>query len=239
MNITKVVLDKYGFKAVCLGCRVCLAGRPGQRHSEECRRRLEKDVEDNPKLRRSKEREDEFLERILRHEEEKKETEHVQLGTEDVGMDTEGPTTDPQAPPDPICFVEYLSRCGFGLECNSCGRVELRDYERAGRRGAQARFRRRRAGGGSKMLLCQRSVQACHAEVDRQTSEVKKVRFRGSGWEVRPPGAWLADVEDMYVVAGAPQRESQMRMESAHASAGMTSGWRLRRPDARRELCAC
>lgn len=70
MSITKADLEKYGFTAGCLVCRVWLTGRSRQRHSEECRRRLEKEMEDEPKLIVMKEHENEFLERVLRKEDE-------------------------------------------------------------------------------------------------------------------------------------------------------------------------
>lgn len=58
----------YGLIAGCLGCRMWLAEPPRQSHSEECMKRLEKEVNDDPKLKQSRERENEFLERTLRRE---------------------------------------------------------------------------------------------------------------------------------------------------------------------------
>lgn len=70
MNITKAGLAKYGFTAGRLGCRAWLTGRSTQGHSEECRRRLEKDMKDEPGLIVSKSGGNELFEKVLRKEDE-------------------------------------------------------------------------------------------------------------------------------------------------------------------------
>lgn len=86
MSITKAYLEKYGFTAGCLGSRAWLIGRSRQEHSEECRGRLEKETKDDPKLKQSKERGKEFLQRALRREEERREKQENQKREETIAQ---------------------------------------------------------------------------------------------------------------------------------------------------------
>lgn len=115
-------------------------------------------------------------------------------------------------------------------ECKSHRRAELHDYERAGRRGAQASA----AQGESNKLRSQRSFHTRNAEVDDRASEAKQTDLQELGlWGVCPQGARWVDVEDMQVMASVPQRESRLRMGFAFASACMSGAWCVRRPDAK------
>lgn len=96
MSITKVDLEKYGFPARCLGCRARLEGSPRQGHSEECRRRLEEEMKNEPKRKVSKERENECLEKVQRKQDEMwKRRNETQVDERNKGdsMQLEGETT--------------------------------------------------------------------------------------------------------------------------------------------------
>jgi hypothetical protein len=65
-------LEKHGFSARCQGCRAALAKKPAQNHNEECRKRMEKAMHGDTKLKKADERLEEFFESVAKKEEAKK-----------------------------------------------------------------------------------------------------------------------------------------------------------------------
>ena len=67
-NITKNVMREHGCSATCEGCRAALAGRQARQHSEECRARLRGLLKDDPRMKDTEKRLDDFLEKIAERE---------------------------------------------------------------------------------------------------------------------------------------------------------------------------
>ena len=72
-DIRRTDLEDHGYTANCKGCQAILKGKARQGHSEECRKRMEDLLKDEPRMKKAKLRVDQFLEEVLRGEEEKKE----------------------------------------------------------------------------------------------------------------------------------------------------------------------
>ena len=70
VRIHKSDLKAHGFTARCEGCRAALTGRPSRPHSEECRKRLEQLMKDDPKTKAQQARVDDF-ERVAQEEDKK------------------------------------------------------------------------------------------------------------------------------------------------------------------------
>ena len=65
----KVDFKKHGYSSGCKGCRALLKGTSRQGHSEECRRRMERAMEGDPRVTAAKEKIDDFLAKALEAEE--------------------------------------------------------------------------------------------------------------------------------------------------------------------------
>jgi hypothetical protein len=63
-------LETHGFTAGCAGCKSVLTGGRRQGHNEDCRRRLEKEMAGEDKIKRAAERRDEFAVKKVREDEE-------------------------------------------------------------------------------------------------------------------------------------------------------------------------
>eukprot|EP00974_Lingulodinium_polyedra_P005561 523592-Lingulodinium_polyedra.AAC.1 len=61
VKIQKKDLFNYGFSSNCEGCKAVLRGGAARAHSEECRKRIEKAMEKEPKAREADRRINEFL----------------------------------------------------------------------------------------------------------------------------------------------------------------------------------
>ena len=72
VQITRADLEKHGFTKGCLGCRAWLAGKPRQGHSEECRKRMEAAMVDDPRAKAARKRENVFIEKALEAEDKKR-----------------------------------------------------------------------------------------------------------------------------------------------------------------------
>lgn len=60
MTITRADIERDDFTAGCWGCRARLTERSRQGHADECRRRLEKDMKNEPKMRKPREPENDW-----------------------------------------------------------------------------------------------------------------------------------------------------------------------------------
>lgn len=70
--VEKKDLEEHGYTARCPGCRSILMGdRARQGHSEECKQRLEKELERTLKARRAKMRKEDHVEKVMEEEEER------------------------------------------------------------------------------------------------------------------------------------------------------------------------
>ena len=56
VKIGKDDLQMHGYTAKCEGCRAVMAGRPQKPHSEECRKRMERLMKENPKMQNAQKR---------------------------------------------------------------------------------------------------------------------------------------------------------------------------------------
>ena len=64
VKIGKDDLQMHGYSAKCDGCRAIMAGRPQKPHSEECRRRMERLMRENPKMKKARKRMDDFFDKV-------------------------------------------------------------------------------------------------------------------------------------------------------------------------------
>ena len=64
-SINKDDLLKHGYSAKCRGCKAILRGTARQGHSEECRRRMAREMSDVEKVVTSKARREEFMKKCL------------------------------------------------------------------------------------------------------------------------------------------------------------------------------
>ena len=68
-KITIADLMKHGFSAACHGCRAAMAKRPAQNHHEDCRKRMEKALLGDPKLKQADKRLEDFFDEVAKREE--------------------------------------------------------------------------------------------------------------------------------------------------------------------------
>jgi hypothetical protein len=70
--IRKEDLEKCGYSANCPGCKAILRGTARQGHSESCRRRIEEELKDDPRMKLQRLKEKEYVERRLEEQEKKR-----------------------------------------------------------------------------------------------------------------------------------------------------------------------
>ena len=87
-QITKEDLGRHGYSDGCPGCKAILRGTARQGHTHGCRRRLETAMANEEKVKKSAEKEKEFIEKAL-EEEDKLRKEKLKVRFED---EEEGPT---------------------------------------------------------------------------------------------------------------------------------------------------
>ena len=63
--IRKEDLEKFGYIVGCPGCKSVLKRTTRQAHSEECRKRLEAELEETERAKRAKKKKDEFVGRKM------------------------------------------------------------------------------------------------------------------------------------------------------------------------------
>ena len=64
VKISREDLQMHGYTAKCEGCRAIMAGRPQRPHNEDCRRRMERLLKENPKMRKATKRMNDFLDKL-------------------------------------------------------------------------------------------------------------------------------------------------------------------------------
>ena len=82
--IRKEDLEKHGYSANCPGCKSILRRTARQGHSESCRKRLEEELKDDPRVKLQRLREKEYVEKRIDEQERKR------LRKEDEGPKEEG-----------------------------------------------------------------------------------------------------------------------------------------------------
>jgi hypothetical protein len=65
-------LERHGYSANCPGCKSILRGTTRQGHSESCRKRLEEELKDDPRIKLQRIKEKEYVERRLEEQDRKK-----------------------------------------------------------------------------------------------------------------------------------------------------------------------
>ena len=73
--ITKEDLDCHGYSKGCPGCISVLRRTARQQHTDECRKRLEKDIKGTEKLKRAVQRETEFYAKVIEADDKKRRVE--------------------------------------------------------------------------------------------------------------------------------------------------------------------
>ena len=81
--IKKEDLIKYGYTSGCPGCKAVLRATARQGHTAACRRRLEKDMAAEVKVKTAVDKENEFLEKVIEADEKKREAEKVDVELEE------------------------------------------------------------------------------------------------------------------------------------------------------------
>jgi hypothetical protein len=71
-TIRKEDLERHGYSAGCQGCKALLRGTARQGHSEACRKRLEGELKDDPRMKLQKARQEEYVARRLEEQERKR-----------------------------------------------------------------------------------------------------------------------------------------------------------------------
>ena len=71
-TLRKRDFDEHGLTKGCPGCKAALLGRPSQGHTEACRKRMEENLRDDPRIAKSNKRIDDFLAKTLEKEDRKK-----------------------------------------------------------------------------------------------------------------------------------------------------------------------
>jgi hypothetical protein len=91
--IRKEDLERHGYSANCPGCKSILRGTARQGHSESCRKRLEEELKDDPRIKLQRIKEKEYVERRLEEQERKRRKKE-----EDAKMEgDEGTTAEPSS----------------------------------------------------------------------------------------------------------------------------------------------
>ena len=70
--LKKKDFENCGYTTKCLGCKALLKGTRAVGHSEECRKRMEKELEGTDKIEKAKARGNQFCEEVLDREDRKR-----------------------------------------------------------------------------------------------------------------------------------------------------------------------
>jgi hypothetical protein len=90
MMIRREDLETRGYSANCLGCKAILRGTARQGHSENCRKRLEEALKDDPRVKLQRLKEKEYVHKRLEEQERKRSRrEEAREEEKDEGMQVE------------------------------------------------------------------------------------------------------------------------------------------------------